>query len=332
MTILGWNYFIHEEQRWVGDAVGHLVSNPDHTITERFADDLHLAGISGMDYTPDDTYVYLRTDGILHKLAISGSNLVITTSGVDVIAGDGQYLALSGGTLTGDLILNGDPTVDDQAANKKYVDDQISALSGSNSSDLTAYSGYAEGAFVNVSGDTMTGFLTLSGDPTLSGHASNKYYVDSQIAAGQPTVQVDFTTGTDLDTTQNTLPVSGATEINTDVSVYTVNATDITINETGYYKVTWNVEGIKIGGGSERRILQVNLNHNGSQLQATSGAAYVRDATNNHGSVSNSYIVEVSSVGQTVGIRTQQTGSGGGSGATFTVSAGHVAVERVGSI
>lgn len=38
------------------------------------------------------------------------------------------YLALAGGTLTGDLTLNGDPSTTNQAANKNYVDTQIAAI------------------------------------------------------------------------------------------------------------------------------------------------------------------------------------------------------------
>ena len=33
-----------------------------------------------------------------------------------------NYLPLSGGTMTGDLILNGPPETDNQAATKRYVD------------------------------------------------------------------------------------------------------------------------------------------------------------------------------------------------------------------
>ena len=43
---------------------------------------------------------------------------------------DSDYLKLSGGTLTGDLILNGNPTSDNVAANKKYVDDAIALAIG----------------------------------------------------------------------------------------------------------------------------------------------------------------------------------------------------------
>ena len=44
---------------------------------------------------------------------------------INNISFDDKYLKLSGGTMTGDLILNGAPTADNQAATKKYVDDKI---------------------------------------------------------------------------------------------------------------------------------------------------------------------------------------------------------------
>lgn len=42
----------------------------------------------------------------------------------------GNYVAKSGSTMTGDLILNNDPTADLQAATKQYVDTAVSGLSG----------------------------------------------------------------------------------------------------------------------------------------------------------------------------------------------------------
>jgi len=45
------------------------------------------------------------------------------------------YLALAGGTMTGSLTLVGDPSTDNQAANKKYVDDEIDSIPAA--TDLT---------------------------------------------------------------------------------------------------------------------------------------------------------------------------------------------------
>ena len=61
------------------------------------------------------------------------------------------------------------PTQTTDAANKAYVD----AAAGT----------VGSGSFVNKSGDTMTGPLTLSGDPTATNQASTKHYVDAGMAA-----------------------------------------------------------------------------------------------------------------------------------------------------
>lgn len=46
--------------------------------------------------------------------------------GISQDEADARYLRLSGGTMTGNLILNGNPTADNQAATKAYVDSHIS--------------------------------------------------------------------------------------------------------------------------------------------------------------------------------------------------------------
>lgn len=77
-------------------------------------------------------------------------------------------LPKSGGTMTGNLILNGAPTSDLQAATKKYVDDNS-----------------GKGALM-LTGGTMTGPLTLSGAPTSDLMAATKKYVDEHISNKQP--------------------------------------------------------------------------------------------------------------------------------------------------
>ena len=84
------------------------------------------------------------------------------------------YLQLKGGTMSGVLDMGGhsiqnvqDPQADDDAANKAYVDSQISGLSS---------------VYVPLSGGTLTGPLVLSGNPTQSNQAANKQYVDDTLA------------------------------------------------------------------------------------------------------------------------------------------------------
>lgn len=139
-----------------------------------------------------------------------------------------SYMKKSGATMTGALILSGEPNVDLQAATKKYVDDAVAniptptggitqeqadaryvQLAGgtmtgdlkvleSPPSDASAVSkSYAQGLFAGAvntanaakqtaeaalpkSGGTMTGALTLAGNPTENLHAATKQYVDSK--------------------------------------------------------------------------------------------------------------------------------------------------------
>lgn len=73
-------------------------------------------------------------------------------------------LPLSGGTMTGPLILSGDPTVPLGAATKQYVDNTVEA---------------AEAEYLPLTGGTVTGAIILPGNPTSGGEAADKTYVDA---------------------------------------------------------------------------------------------------------------------------------------------------------
>jgi hypothetical protein len=62
----------------------------------------------------------------------------------------GAYLPIAGGTLTGALVLNADPSANLGAATKQYVDGKLT------------------GAFLPISGGTVTGNLTVSGTTALN--------------------------------------------------------------------------------------------------------------------------------------------------------------------
>lgn len=104
------------------------------------------------------------------------------------------YLQLKGGTMTGVLDMGGHyiqnvetPQTDDEAANKGYVDGQVEGLQSTVNSSLNNY--------LPLSGGTLTGALTLSGNPSQDNHAANKAYVDSQIS-GLSSVYVPLSGGT----------------------------------------------------------------------------------------------------------------------------------------
>ena len=92
---------------------------------------------------------------------------VVHKSGSETIAGVKQF-STSPSVPT--------PAQAGDAVNKSYVDGAVSAVGG--------------GSFVSKTGDTMTGPLTLSGDPTATNQAATRHYVDTGLSA-----KADLTSG-----------------------------------------------------------------------------------------------------------------------------------------
>ena len=126
--------------------------------------------------------------------------LVGTATAAQSLEGFDQndYLEKAGGTMSGDLTLAGAPTSNLHAATKLYVDtavagvvdaapaaldtlNELAAALGDDPNFATTLS-TSIGNKVAIDGDTMTGFLTLSGNPTSSLHAATKAYVDNNDA------------------------------------------------------------------------------------------------------------------------------------------------------
>jgi hypothetical protein len=133
------------------------------------------------------------------------------------------WLPISGGTLTGPLILSRDPLAFMEAATKQYVDNAgvvtfngrkgVVTLTSSDETGALTFTPYnatnpagyqtaaqvgaqittalapyrtavqSDAAYVNTSGDTLTGPLLLSRDPLGATEAATKRYVDSLIGA-----------------------------------------------------------------------------------------------------------------------------------------------------
>ena len=88
-----------------------------------------------------------------------------------VDTGSRNYLSLSGGTITGPLLLAGDPTESLHPVTKQYF-------------DLHMPPAIDTSQFLQVSGGTVYGFLTLEKEePVLRVHAANKGYVDDMAGA-----------------------------------------------------------------------------------------------------------------------------------------------------
>lgn len=99
----------------------------------------------------------------------------------DNISGDlSGKVNKAGDTMTGPLVLSGDPTQPMEAATKQYVDQ---------------HGGGASGDFLPLSGGTLTGPLTLAADPTSAMQAATKQYVDDAVAGGASGGSVTELTG-----------------------------------------------------------------------------------------------------------------------------------------
>ena len=112
----------------------------------------------------------------------------------------------AGDTMTGALVLPGDPTAALQAATKQYVDTNLSSHAGDDSLHITATQNtFLDGITVthtevnqlsgvesnvqdqidsklNLTGGTVTGYITLHADPVANLQAATKQYVDTQDA------------------------------------------------------------------------------------------------------------------------------------------------------
>jgi len=132
------------------------------------------------------------------------SQIIVTPVG-SITSADGQSafaeldtkkLALAGGTLTGTLTLNADPTTALEAATKQYADTKLSLSGGTLTGSLTlnadptvaleaATKQYAD-TKLSLSGGVLTGTLTLNADPTSALEAATKQYVDNAVPATIP--------------------------------------------------------------------------------------------------------------------------------------------------
>lgn len=116
------------------------------------------------------------------------TNLATPTVGTDAVTKTYADLKLSktGGTMTGPLVMSsaiGSAPIDMGSTNKIInLDDAVNAMDALNLRT-------ADGRYVNINGDTMTGPLSLNADPTQVAHAATKRYVDAIAAATVSSVQ-----------------------------------------------------------------------------------------------------------------------------------------------
>ncbi len=193
-----------------------------------------------------DTYISSASTWNAKQNALSGTGFV-KISGTTISYDNTSYLPLSGGTLTGNLILNADPTLALGAATKQYVDNLITGLTWKNAVD------YATTTNITLSGlITVDGFTVSSGDRILvkdqTTQTTNGIYVvsasawtradDSDIASEILGTTVYVEKGTVNATTQ-------WCNNNTTITLGTTNITFVKIAGSGTYT---NGSGLTLTG------------------------------------------------------------------------------------
>ena len=116
------------------------------------------------------------------------ANVPTPTGGITQEQADARYVQLAGGTMTGDLKVLESPLSDASAVSKRYAQGLFAgAVNTAEAAQTTA------NAALPKSGGTMTGALTLAGDPSGDLQAATKKYVDEtagswvSIYEGSPT-------------------------------------------------------------------------------------------------------------------------------------------------
>jgi hypothetical protein len=118
------------------------------------------------EFVMDRTQQDVVDDGDLAKFVQQlTDSFVLTLTGT----GDVRWVNITGDTMTGPLILSGDPTDPNGAATKNYIDNGFSYIGG------------IFGAYLPLAGGTLTGPLILNANPTDPFGAATKDYVDQLI-------------------------------------------------------------------------------------------------------------------------------------------------------
>jgi phage-related tail fiber protein len=138
-----------------------------------------IAGSANRYYVSTDTYALYRDNG-------SAWDIIMPA-----LTGD---ITLAAGSTTTSLANIGTPVSNSFVKITTDAKGRVSAISAVSSSDITTALGYTP---VNKAGDTMSGLLTLSGDPTAALHAATKQYVDNAITG------LDFKNSVRVATTAN---------------------------------------------------------------------------------------------------------------------------------
>lgn len=130
--------------------------------------------VGELAFNSADNALFISDGTVVHQINTSAylvtdaSNRTVTDTQINYW--DAKQAALgyapvdrAGDTMTGPLVLSGNPTASNEASNKSYTDTQ-------------------DALKLNLTGGTLSGDLILASDPTANLGASTKQYVDSAVS------------------------------------------------------------------------------------------------------------------------------------------------------
>lgn len=147
-----------------------LPVNQNHLSTKEYVDQTAAGYVSQTEF--DTLAAGLAPKSEIARLE---SQIATKASLASLDALEQNSLPLTGGIMTGPILWSGPPTQPQHLVPKSYVDTAIGdQLSGA----LTTTAGDAR--YVNLTGDTLTGPVTLPSDPVTGLQAATKQYVDAR--------------------------------------------------------------------------------------------------------------------------------------------------------
>lgn len=249
---------VHAETHY-GDFVGNLTGNVSGNVTGNLLSEsasvaynkttnTFVGNFTGNVTGNADTATKLFSQRLINNVFFDGTS--------DITVYDNTKLNLTGGTLTGQLLLNADPTAPTEATTKNYVDTRVNTR-------------------LSKAGGTLTGFLTLNDPPQNVLHAATKGYVDGNIITRLP-----YTGGvlTGFITLHNdpVQPMHPTTKAYVDTKVYNdITANNVTLTS---YIDTQDAKKLNLTGGSLTGYL--GLHANPTQPEHAARKAYVDSNVN----------------------------------------------------
>lgn len=203
-----------------------LNANPTanlHATTKQYTDTRDTATLNSAN-------AYTNAEIVTVNAAITaGDSTTLTSANNYTNSQINTTLKLSGGTMTGFLTLNANPTANLHAVTKQYVDAAVPTSASLNATYLRVDGTNAATANLNIGGFQLKNLAT----PTLNGDAATKQYVDAAVSGGGTTDVKDVKVS-ETDTTPAFLRAKLQAGANVTLSVLNVGADEIIeISSTG---------------------------------------------------------------------------------------------------